>query len=125
MLRSGQLANKQLEGEVARLLAAVGQAEERGREAFEDNKMMAGQIRLLENRKLELTEKIRNLQDEVGAREGKGGEWRKEAEDLSRRCEELQVALAQKDRAVLLIDGERDELQNELDRKTEENASLK
>ena len=101
------------------------QAEAKNRETFEDNKLMVGQIKVLEQRKNELLEKLKLQQEKEAQQLQDRSGFRKDIDQLVARTQELERALALKDQALRTMDCERDELQNELDRETEERADLR
>lgn len=125
LLRQQQSANRELEGEIMKLRSALEQAEAKNRETFEDNKLMVGQIKVLEQRKNELLEKLKLQQEKEAQQLQDRSGCRKDIDQLVARTQELERALALKDQALRTMDCERDELQNELDRETEERADLR
>ena len=60
---SSQANNTQLETEIINLQTLLNQADSKNHEVFEDNKLMANQIRVLEQRKSQLHEKVKELQE--------------------------------------------------------------
>lgn len=77
--------------------------------------MMVGQLKILEQRKNELHEKVRDLQEREQLKNDNTTVAKKEFDKLVVEFQHLQSELAKKDQAIKIIDSERDELQNILD----------
>lgn len=54
ILHSERIKNQDLETEITKMQSILSQSEEKNVEIFEDNRQMAGQIKILEQRKNEL-----------------------------------------------------------------------
>jgi chromosome segregation ATPase len=123
-VRGLQAATGQLEAEVARLQRQLELSEEKNQEVFQDNREMVMQLKALEQRKNDLHEKVRELQERDQVKNDSSTVARKEFDRLLAENAQLKADLARKDQSLRLIDGERDQLQAELDQETEERDRL-
>jgi chromosome segregation ATPase len=85
---------------------------------------MVGQLKALEQRKAELHEKVRDLQERDMQKNDCTTVARKEFDKLLAENSQLKAEVARKDHSLRIIDAERDQLQAELDQETEERHRL-
>jgi chromosome segregation ATPase len=85
---------------------------------------MVAQLKALEQRKAELHEKVRDLQEREMQKNDSTTVARKEFDKVLAENSQLKAEVARKDHSLRIIDAERDQLQAELDQETEERHRL-
>lgn len=114
-MKHAQAHHGDLQAELKKQEGQLAMGEEKRRELFEDNQLMVGQIRVLEQRKNELHQKVKQLQERDQVSTDEKTLTRQEVDQLMGECEQLKRTVAKKDQHIRQMDIDRDELQNELD----------